>query len=179
MSAATINTDATIRIGGFNSDNGIFFGNGAVSIVTYLCFETLSNDTDRFYKTFGFFGSSLVSNTFSYSINYDEGGILTNSVGASPNFKVCTFNNSTRIATDTGIPVVAGQWYKLAIVVNANHTAVEFYINNVLVVTRTTALLWNAGMNIRLAYGKTTGVANRNIFCDYIGLNKILTTPRP
>jgi hypothetical protein len=170
-------SQAVIRLGSYNNTPGIFFGNGEVVGETYINIETLSDATNRFYDLFGFTGTVNFNTTACYTFLYDEGGTLTNLGAASPNFKVSTFNGTTRSNTTTSVPVVAGQWYKLKVVVNALNTQVDYYIDNILVASHTsgTGLL---SLNLKTIRTKTAGTANRVMYVDYFGAKQIFTNQR-
>lgn len=64
------------------------------------------------------------------------------------------------------IPVTAGTWYKLKIIVNPFNTAVSFYINNVFVVTVTTNVP-NGLFIIIMEIAKSVGIVAALADCDY------------
>ena len=176
-SNANAASQSVIRVGAFNNQAGTFFGNGKVIFETYVNVETLSTAADRFLVHIGYSASIGVNTNACYQFIYDEGGTSTNGGAASPNWKCCTFNNVTRVNTNTGIVVTASAWYKLRIEVNATNTGVDFYINNTLVATHTTGV-GMSGLSPKIVFTKTTGLNNRNVYVDYIGMTQTFTNQR-
>jgi hypothetical protein len=165
-----------LRIGEFNNNGGGFaFGNGVVIFETYICINTLSTGTDRFVSLFGMSVNITYNTNSCLFFIYDEGGTQTNLGAASPNFRISSFNGTTRINTTTAVPIVAQQWYKLKIVVNANNTQVEYFIDNVSVATHT---ITSINLVPRIAHFKTIGTSNRILYVDYIGAYQIFTNER-
>lgn len=159
----------------------LFRGTGAITLETYTTIETLSTLAERFYMYFGYFGTgSSVSPNNGIFFLYDEGGLL--GFGAStpsPNWKCVTINSFTRTFTITSIPVVAGQWYKLRININAASNSVEFYIDGTLVATHTTNIPALAtAMTIGSYIIKTIGTTARGMQTDYFMYEEIFTNPR-
>ena len=161
-----------------------FFGGGAWVFETSICVETLSTSLERFRFIAGF-GSSATNGaegngTF---FTYDEGA-TQNGTAATPNWQTQTCNGAVRTLTTTSTVVTAGAWVKLRIEVNAAATSVAFYINGTLVATHTTNIpKWLAannprGFNVKQSIVKTIGITSRSVFCDYLGYENVLTTPR-
>jgi len=161
-----------------------FFGGGAWVFETYVCVETLSTSLERFRFIAGF-GSSATNGaegngTF---FTYDEGA-TQNGTSATPNWQTQTCNGAVRTLTTTSVAVTAGAWTKLRIEVNAAASSVAFYINGTLAATHTTNIpKWLAannprGFNVKQSIVKTIGITNRSVFCDYLGYENVLTTPR-
>jgi SO2946-like, C-terminal domain len=120
---------------------------------------TLSNGTDTFL-CYG--GVGELFNTGSEP----TGGVYFRQ-DASANWKCITRNASTETSTDSGIPIVAGTFYDLELIINAAGTSVQFFINRVLIATNTTnipsTLTYNfrgcrktAGTTPRIMYGCTS-----------------------
>lgn len=165
-----------------NLSHGQFgFGGGTWVYQTSLAVETLSDATDRFRFIAGFgIGNFATSETDAVLFTYDEGG-TTNGTSASPNWQVVTSSNNVRTVTNTGVAVVAGQWATLRIEINAAASSVVFKINNTTVATHTTNIPTFSGgrfVNLKQGITKSAGTANRSVFCDYIGYENNLTTPR-
>jgi len=176
-SNANPGSQCVIRVGAYNNAAGTFFGNGKVIFETYINVETLSTSGERFLLHVGYSSSIAVNTTTCYQFIYDEGGTSTNGGAASPNWKCCTFNGTTRTNTDTGIAVGASVWYRLRIEVNANNTGVDFYINGTLVASHTTGVGINGG-SPKIVFTKTAGTTNRNVYVDYIGMAQTFTNQR-
>lgn len=162
----------------------LFFGGGAWVFETSICVETLSDITNRFRFVAGF-GSSPANGaeTNGAFFTYDEGGTINGTI-ASPNWQLQTCVAGVRTLTTTSVAVTAGAWTKLRIEVNAAATSVAFYINGTLVATHTTNIpTWVSaatprGFNVKQSIVKTIGTTTRNVFCDYLGYENRLTTPR-
>jgi hypothetical protein len=164
--------------------NQFIFGGGAWVFESYVNVETLSDLTNRFRFVSGFGNAPTnASEQNGAFFTYDEGGIQNGTV-ASPNWQCVTTLASTRTLTTTTTAVTAGAWVKLRIQVNAAGTSVTFYINGTLVATHTTNIptyvAGNAarGFNVKQGILKSTGLTNRNVYCDYLGYENVLTTPR-
>ena len=83
--------------------------------------------------------------------------------------------------TTTSTAVTASAWTKLRIEVNAAGTSVAFYVNGTLVATHTTNIPLasnNRFVLVKQGIAKTLGTTARLIYCDYLGYENILTTPR-
>lgn len=158
---------------GDNNNTSHYLGNGIYTLQFFVNIETLSTSLERFYSIFGATTNAAFGNTNGIFFIYDE-GVGTYGT-ASPNWK-CITRNSTITSTITTIPVVASQWYVLKIVVNANASSVQFYIDNVLIATHTTNIV--TLITPRVAHVKTVGTTSRNAYVDYSLVQQIYTTPR-
>jgi hypothetical protein len=166
-----------------NSTVQLSLGGGSWNFETSINISVLSSATDR-YRTIHGFGS-IGGNVNAVEadgvfLTYDEGGTL-NGTAASPNWQCVTVANSVRTLTTTTTPVTAGAWHKLRIEINAAGTSVGFYLNGTLLATHTTNIpLFSNSRYIIMKQGiaKTIGTTARTLFCDYIGYENILTTPR-
>lgn len=160
------------------------FGGGSWIFETFICVETLSDVTNRFRFVTGFGdGATNSSDSNACIFTYDEGGIQNGTI-ASPNYQCVTSVGGVRTLTTTSIVVTAGAWTRLRIEVNASGTSVSFFINGNLIATHTTNIptfiSWsnNRGFNVKQSIVKATGTTNRSVFCDYLGYENRLTTPR-
>lgn len=165
---------ALITLGSANGTSH-YLGNGVYTIQTFVNIETLSTSLERFYAIIGSTTVTNLANTNGIFFIYDEGGIGAYGA-ASANFKCVTSNALTRTITTTSTPVVASQWYNLKIVVNANASSVEFFIDGTSVATHTTNI--PTVITPKVAIQKTVGITNRNMFCDYLAVKQIYTNPR-
>jgi len=161
-----------------------FFGGGAWVFETFVNVETLSDAGNRFRFIAGFGNSATnAAEGNGAFFTYDEGA-TQNGTAASPNWQTQTCVGSVRTLTTTTSVVTAGAWTKLRIEINAAATSVTFYVNGTLVATHTTNIpKWlNAnnprGFNVKQSIAKTIGTTTRSVFCDYLGYENILTTPR-
>jgi hypothetical protein len=159
----------------------LWFGGGVWNYETSININNLSTGTERFRWVSGFGSNSAngaeIDGVF---FTYDEGGTL-NGTAASPNWQCVTVANSVRTLTTTSTAVTAGAWNKLRIEINAAGTSVAFYVNGILVATHTTNIpLPTASRYVLVKQGiaKTIGATARLVYCDYLGYENILTTPR-
>jgi len=164
-----------------NQSIQMWFGGGVWNFETYIHINNLSDATNRFRTIHGF-GSNTANTveTDGVFLTYDEGGTL-NGTAASPNWQCVTVSNSVRTLTTTSTAVTANAWNKLRIEINAAGTSVGFYVNGTLIATHTTNIpLGSATRYVTMKNGiyKTIGVTARLVYCDYIGYENILTTPR-
>jgi hypothetical protein len=160
--------------------NSLFRGTGAITLETYVNIETLSTSTDRFHTVFGYTSGANFSN-FANGIffAYDEGGAINFTGVGSPNWRIYTINNFTRTSFISSVPVVAGQWYKLRIEVNAAGTQASFYIDGNLITTLNTNIpAISTGMSVNNLIVKTIGTTTRAMQTDYFMYEEIFTNPR-
>jgi len=85
----------------------------------------------------------------------------------SGNWIASVVNSSTVTNLNSGVSVVANQWYRLKAVINNTASAVTFYINDILIGTITTAVP-SAAMHYVLKLEKTLGTVSRTTSIDYI-----------
>jgi len=161
-----------------------FFGGGSWVFETFVCVETLSDAANRFRFVSGF-GDQATNTSEGNGVffTYDEGGIQNGTI-ASPNWQCVTSVASVRTLTTTTTSVTAGAWTRLRIEVNAAGTSVSFFINGTLAATHTTNIpTWispsnTRGFDVKQSILKSIGTTNRSVFCDYLGYENRLTTPR-
>lgn len=142
----------------------------------------LSTATERFALLIGFLGSyTTINQTNAVYFLYDEGGVSTNSPGASANWACATVSNSSRTITNTSTAVVSGTFVRLQIVVNAAGTSVGFYINGSLVHTETNTIPTAANrevgfgaLTVKSAYVAVPALVQY----DFINVNALFTTER-
>jgi len=159
----------------------LYLGGGAWVYESSINIANLSTILERFRTIHGF-GSNNSSpvETDGVFITYDEGGTL-NGTAASPNWQCVTVANSVRTLTTSSTAVTAAAWHKLRIEINAAGTSVTFYVDDVLLATHTTNIpLGSNGRYILVKQGinKTIGTTARLMYCDYLGYQNTLTTPR-
>lgn len=151
---------------------------GRIVMESAVMIEILSDAAQRYSVMFGFTGNTntpVLTNAIVFL--YDEGGVSTGNT-ASGFWKVATALAGSRQFTTTAIPVAINTWYKLKIVVNAGGTQVDFYINDVLVITETGATIPTASMGIRGGIIKSIGTTPRLIRWDYFYFKQKFTTAR-
>jgi len=127
----------------------------------------LSTTSEAFYIQDGFIGNgNRVNPSASILFLYDTEGSFA--FGASPGsikFKTVTSLSSSRTFTDTGVIVVADQWYELLIYFITGTNTVMFYIDNVLVATHTTNIP-NIPVSLNHSISKTNGTSARTYEAD-------------
>lgn len=162
------------------NNNGYLLGGGKILVEIDVQVPTLSDGTNTFRWWGGFSnnaawisGAGISSLCFFYDSQNAFG------YGASNNWQLMASNNNIRTVTVTAIPVTAGQWYRLRMVINANATLCDFTIDGTLVKSENTNI---PATTIQLALGcnliKSVGVAERNIWIDYYRIKQKFTTQR-
>jgi hypothetical protein len=167
---------------GFIYGSNFVRGLGTVSIETYANVETLSTVTERFFTFFGHIGAVNYQNPINgIFFTYDEGGVVAFGSGnaPSPNWKCVAINSLTRTFFTSSVAVVAGQWYKLRIDINAAGTQASFYIDGNLITTLTTNIpATSTAMGVHSVIVKTIGTTARAMQTDYFNYEEIFTNPR-
>ena len=158
-------------------------GGGITSYETLIWLPILSTPGERFSCLIGFSSGVLNQNNSQNNIAflYDEGNIaFAGAGGASANWRAVTTDTGTRTFTDTGVAVNAGAFIKLKIVVNANASSVEFFIDNTLVATHTTNIPSGntKRVSVRNYIQKSVGSTQRLLILDYVKLQQTFTTAR-
>lgn len=158
-------------------------GGGVTIYETLIWLPNLSTSGERYSCLIGFSSGVLNQNNSHNNIAflYDEGNIaFAGSGGASANWRAVTTDSATRTFSDTGVAVNAGAFIKLKIVVNANASSVDFYIDNTLVATHTTNIPSGntKRLNVRNYIQKSVGYTQRFLILDYVKLQQTFTTAR-
>jgi hypothetical protein len=161
-------------------NSSLYIGTGTISLETYMSVETLSTSLERFFTFFGYGTPSNWQNSGNtIFFSYDEGGVVFFAGTPSPNWKCYTRGGATVTLTTTSIPVVAAQWYKLRIDINAAGNSVTFYIDGTLVATHTTNIpATTSAMSVVSLINKTAGTTARSLLTDYFMYEEIFTNPR-
>lgn len=166
---------------GSSGSQQLWFGGGAWNFETLINISALSTLLERYRLIFGF-GSGIANaaETDGVFITYDEGG-TANGTAASANWQCVTVANSVRTLTTTTTAVTAAAWNKLRIEVNAAGTSVTFYVNGTAIATHTTNIPLPSNsryFHMKMQIAKQIGLTSRAVYCDYVGYENILTTPR-
>ena len=172
---------ASTNYAGYNYGvNSLYRGTGAITLESYIIIPTLSTSGERFVTVFGEQnGANFMSPTNCISIVYDEGGVFLASGVASNNWRCFTRAGSTITRTDTTVPVVANQWYKLRINISADGLTITFFIDNVLVATHNTNVpLISTQLTVASYIMKSVGTTARTMQTDYFMYEEIFTNPR-
>lgn len=168
---------------GHNGTPNFILGGGITSYETLIWLPILSTSGERFSCLIGFSSGVLNQNNSFNNIAflYDEGNIaFAGAGGASANWRAVTTDSGTRTFTDTGVAVNAATFIKIRIVVNANASSVEFFIDNTLVATHTTNIPsgTSKGVSVRNYIQKSVGYTPRLLILDYVKLQQTFTTAR-
>jgi hypothetical protein len=148
----------TANLSSFDFTGGNLFFDAAANI------PTLSNSTDTFTVYIGWVDSLTGAGTNGVRFEY------TDAAGTGAQWECVTRNNNTETRTAVGSNVVAAQYYRLQIVVNATGTSVNFIIDGTTVATHTTNIpstntrRAGAGHNII----KSVGTTARTIEVDWL-----------
>jgi len=149
------------------------FGAGVYTLETDIYISNLSTVTETYTLRFGF-GDNISGDMV------DGAYFEYTNTGSTPNWYRCTASNSTRTKTDTGVAAAAGTWTRLKVVVNANGTSVEFFINGVSVNVNTTNIPTGEGRGTEaiLSVIKSAGTTSRTIDIDWVWIHVDLATSR-
>ncbi len=153
-------------------------GGGRILHETSVRIPTLSDGTQRFQFLSGLSStnnSTAIGNGILFA--YDEGGVSTGS-SATPNWQVATMNGGSRTWTNTGVAVVAGQYYRLTIEINDACTSVVFKIDGTTVRTETLTLPSATDIGLMTQIYKSIGTTARTAEIDYISFKQKFTTSR-
>lgn len=146
-------------------------GTSELYFETALYLDDLSDGTNTFIIHAGFFDSLTAAGTNGIRFEY------TDAAGTGAQWDCVTRDASTETRTAVGANVVLQQWYKLAILVNAAGSSVEFYIDGTLVATHTTNIPTGTGKRMGSGYNirKTVGIGQKDLWCDYIFVEQGVT----
>jgi len=145
------------RVGAYQVGTG-----GETKFQSWLQVPFLSTAIQRFTARTGFF-SVVLPNTLNQGIGFEYND------AESVNWQaICGDAPGVETSVDTGVPMVAGQWFKHAFTIPADGSEVEFFIDDVSVATITTNLPTGVGFshftNIHIM--KLIGVLARNLYVD-------------
>jgi len=154
--------------------NSFLFGGGVYTFEADLMPAQLSTPGDTFAVRVGF------GDTYSGD-NVDGAYFEYTDVGITPNWYRCTASNSVRTKIDTGIAVVPfPAWTRLKIVVNADGTLAEFFINGVSAGSNAANIPTGPGRETSavMSFVKTVGINPMALYIDWAWLHIDLTTSR-
>ena len=174
ISRFSTGTTATGRSGIISQAKSVSFGDGKTTLEAVIRIPTLSNVTEEFQFAFGFVdGVAAALSVDSVNFRYDR-------ATDGDFWLLITRNNNVETKIVTAIPVVAAQWYRLRIEVNASGTSVAFYIDGVLAGTIATNIPGSAGRETGVGGRilKSVGTTARFAEIDYVEVGKELTSSR-
>lgn len=142
------------------TNSGLSFGYGQVECHT-LCRLPFTGTSGTYNYTIGI---GFLNGTFN-AANSNGVFFTYDNTGFANNLATVTVNNGQNTITKTSTVVNTGSWYLLSIVVNANASKADFYINKVLTASHTTNIPngVNAGIAPTLSTIRTSGVTNDGI----------------
>jgi hypothetical protein len=147
----------------------IIIGQGQFYFRARVQIPVLSDGSQTFYAQEGFLcNGNRFNPTGSMMFMYDQSGAFAFGANAgSPNWKCVTNNGTSRTFSITSIPVIAGTWYELLIIVNAAGTQVDFYIDGNLQASHTTNIP-TIPCFIHHSIVKTLGNSQRETIRDWV-----------
>jgi len=115
--------------------------------------------------------AKIAGTAFTYSGTANLTQVLTTAnvveVLYSGNWICTVIKNSTATHINSGIPVIAGRWYRLKVVIRFDGTAVYFYIDS-LFINELTSPVPTVGLRYIFKLEKSLGTASRTTSIDYI-----------
>lgn len=158
------NTGATAagRVFAISRLNAYTFGNGKEALFeSWLQLPLLSTAINRYTARTGFWNISL-PNTVNQGIGFEYDDSQNGG-----RWQAIT-DDGAETSTDTGVDMVAGDWYKHSFIINGAATEVQFFIDDVLVATNTTTIPSGGGFAsfINMHIMKLIGTAPRNVLLD-------------
>lgn len=163
------------RAGIFKSNDQVIFGSGFTYTFQFRqAIETLSDGTDTFTVYLGFFNNVSTSGDCVNGVyfRYTHG---TN----SGKWQAVTRAASVETAEDTTVAVDAGPFHTFKIVINANGSQVDFYIDGVKTNDITTNIPTGANLtSFGFKIEKSAGTTSRSMYQDYYDLLITRTTVR-
>lgn len=146
---------------------GFIIGNGPITVEMRVRIDTLSTGTEEFSTVLG----------LSDQTNLDTNAIrFLYQRTVSTNWLISAMAGGVATNTSSGVPVVAGVWYKLRYEINALGTSVEYFIDGVSVGTVTTNIPAGVIITPTMRCVKSIGTTGRYTDVDYYYLYQRLTT---
>lgn len=93
-----------------------------------------------------------------------------NRVASGNFFRTVSYNATATTMNVTSVPVVAGQWYKLKVIINTAGTQIDYYIDDVLVQSHTTNIPTGTAKPINPVHQiiKSSGTTPRLMLLDWV-----------
>lgn len=160
-------------LGGFNHVNKMKLGGKPVVFETRIRIETLSTAAQTFIYWIGLtdstFGTSATDPNNGVFIKYTDNGSGT---GNNGKWEGVTRSAASPTAVASSSSVVANQWYKMRVSINAAGTQVDFYVDETLIGSSTTTIP-TAYLHPVLKLRKTNGTTNRTASADWFILRMV------
>ena len=154
----------------FSPIDTIQFGVGEVRFRAIVKIQTLNNGTDSFEVRVGFSDNTTVNSpTDAVHFVYNAGSL---------NWICSTLSAGVGLpATDSGVAVVANQWYRMEIIVNDDASEAYYYIDGVLVHTEISNIPTGSARRTGIISGirKIAGTNVRYYYTDYLEVSKEVT----
>lgn len=151
----------------------LLFGGGVLDLSWLVMIPTLSTGVETFTFRAGFLDVATGAAV--------DGAYYECESNGNANWVTTTANNSSRTLTTSSVPVVAGQWYSLRVLVNADASRVNFLVDGVdtgsphtVNIPSTAGRLTGIGASIVKSAGTTSRVAR----ADYCSFSQIFTAAR-
>lgn len=182
--ASTYSTGTTTSGFAYHLSNTIaqlFFGGGQMNFETLVSMDTFPTSSENYRTIHGWTSGSGSSNELNGVFFTFDWMATANGTSGGGNWICISVKNGVRTLTTTSVSVNASQFNKLRIEVNASGTSALFYIDGVLRATHTTnipAYALSQFVFAKNGINKTLGTTARAMYCDYLGFENILTTPR-
>jgi hypothetical protein len=173
LSTGTTTTGST-RVG-YETSTGqanILLGFAKWKYESCIMIPVLSDITETFSLQSGFTNNNVPTDGVYFRYTHSEN---------TGKWQACTrSNNSTINSIDSGISVVANQWYRQTIIINATGTLATFFIDGIQVASTALSIPVGANRQTGLAVNilKSLGIIARLANIDYINVVARFTTPR-
>lgn len=150
------------------------FGAGVYTFETQIKLSALSNSTETYTVYVGFGDTNTGDQNDGVYFKYSDVGGET----PTPNWYKCSAVGGSRTATSTGVAATT-DWVKLKIVINADATSAEYFIDGVSVGVVTTNLPGTAAQTGALIeIIKSAGTTARTFFSDWVWIHANLSAYR-
>lgn len=155
----------------FNTtDRAILLGGGEMTYETSIYIEDLSTVGEEYIDRIG----------FGYTVGGDQvnGAYFEYNRLTSTNWVIKTADGGTITSTTTSTSVVEDSWIKLKIVVNADASQVDYFVNGSNVGNITTNIPTTNQTSVIYQIIKSAGSTSRTLIADYFNLAQVFTTAR-
>jgi len=167
-------TSATAWMSFRTSSTGQYFLGNSLKLITSVRLDLLSDGTNNFVIKFGATTDVNTKNIGSngFGIIYDKiGETDVSGAVASDNWRFFTKDGASITLFDSGIAVNNTVYTDLKVFKHLDNSAIDFYINEVLIHTITTNIpTENSALSPVLWGGKTLGTTQRIFRSDFLGM---------